>query len=590
MTQPPLPPRSPDTGPYIGPDDGPDRAAAPLSGEGGVRPDPPRLRPVVLDDVFDQGSGLQVLPAGLAFEGQDLRFGCEAPDICVDPATGRIEIPTSRPVDGREIRVFAENAGGRAEAVIRVAVEPSTDRAETRQTRILEVDGVRFEFATEAVVGHFISGANGAGDPFVVGPVTLRGYSPQPEAEGRRVRNGAMLNPPCGDKTGYDNRARNNSYDPDLNAALRLPLQLVPGDSLVVAISGPNGGDHEILRFVVLTCVAEPPHADSFRPPYSGSEKPIWRWSDLHLERLARLPQVGITQVPRQEALEARFARFTLDTIPTWARGHIRAPDHPPLYGRDICNDESSPWLWVNTERPLAAKEQVLIGLVQRGIDRYGVFRSGSEQGFMPWPQDGAHHTGRKFSIVFAGHLLDQSDMVNVIRQTQGLGGGFQEDMGTFYVTQDNIDFTNTPAWQEAQGRGVRWPQQPYSQGMLGIPDWRGGRRPHQVDAAWVGNPYRISGNHNTQHGQVLAILAMGLREAWGNDAYFDYHLRYMDIMEFRPDPWRFQGGTQALYDPVVGSRPHSGWDDWQRYWRDQWAYQMLMTYRSQFLRPPWEV
>jgi hypothetical protein len=166
--------------------------------------------------------------------------------------------------------------------------------------------------------------------------------------------------------------------------------------------------------------------------------------------------------------------------------------------------------------------------------------------------------------------------------------GQFQEDEGAFYVTQDHIDFTNTPAWREAQSASVRWPQQPYSQGMLGIPDWRGGSRRHQVDAAWAGNPYRIAGNHNAQHGQVLAILAMGLREAWGNDAYFDYHLRHMEIMEFRPDPWRFQGGTQALYDPVVGSRPPDGWEDWQRYWRDQWAYQMLMTYRAQYLQVPW--
>ncbi|MEM1163606.1 MAG: hypothetical protein AAGJ28_21955, partial [Pseudomonadota bacterium] len=117
---------------------------------------------------------------------------------------------------------------------------------------------------------------------------------------------------------------------------------------------------------------------------------------------------------------------------------------------------------------------------------------------------------------------------------------------------------------------------------------WRGNGNRLRTSASWTGHPYRISGNHHSQHAQVLSLLAMGLREAWGNEAYFDYHMRYGEIMSGRPDPWQRRGGTQVLYDAVHGSRPSGGWDGWQLYWRAPLAWQMLEAYRSRFYSYPW--
>jgi hypothetical protein len=230
--------------------------------------------------------------------------------------------------------------------------------------------------------------------------------------------------------------------------------------------------------------------------------------------------------------------------------------------------------------------------LIQRGIDRYGVFRNARDRGFHPWLTDGAHHSGRKFAILFAGHLLGDDAMRHVARQSAGEDGAepgaFQEDGMTFHVTPEIVRVSNSDAWDPPYGGDASRPKQSYTSAMVGMPDWRGKMQDDHVNAAWTGHPYRIAGNANTQHGQVLAALAMGLKDAWGHDAYFDYHIRYMEIMDGRYDPWQFQGDTQARYNPVEGSRMRNGFEPWEKYWRDQWAWRMLMHYRFDYYQYPW--
>lgn len=554
--------------------------------------EPPEALPVCLDACFDQGTGWQAIPAAMAFRGEDLHFSATGGGADIDADTGVLYVPTGRPHDGAVIRVQAENEAGTAATELHVTVEDDGTRAETALTERLEIDGFIFLFERPVQTGHFISGANGFGDPFVIGPIRLIHYAPGPARldTGRHV-NGAMLNPPCTQDTGFDSLADRDTYSPDLNAGLRLPLDLEPGDRLVVCRSNPRAqrATEAAERFAVLTCLAEAPFEDSFRPPYSGSETPLWRLSDIRADRLPQLPAVGaLTGGAGSRALAARFARFSLDIIPHWNRAHLNTPLHAPLYGRDLCTDEAEPLLFLASNRPLEDKVDILIGLVQRGIDRYGVFRSAIGQGFHPWRADGGHNSGRKASILFAGSLLGDQDMLSVMEQGAAMEGGFQEDEMTFYVTEEFVAVTNSPEWSPPYGSDDAIPKQPYSPGMIGMPEWRGRDEIASTNAAWTGHPYRIAGNHNTQHAQVLIMLAMGLRGAWGHDAYFDYHMRYCDIMSGRPDPWRFRGGSQALYDPVVGSRPAGGWSGWQIHWEVPRAWRMLEAYRDRFYSFPW--
>lgn len=551
-----------------------------------VQSPPPELLPLVLDDVLDATPGMAEIPVAHAFRGKALRFSVRGEGVRVDSRTGCVSVPTARPHPGMKIRVEARNSGGAAELLFTVAVEDEIGLAETRTVRELTVDGVSFRFDRPVEIGHFVTGAAGEGDPFVIGPVTLLDYSPPRRTlpDGRSI-NGAMLNPPCTEKSGFDSDAPHHTYEPELDAGARLPLDLVPGDSLIVAVSQEKREKKEPMtdHFVILTCLAEPPFADSFRPPYSGPEKPLYRLSDVDPDRLAELPVIARGLAPDPAELRARFDRFALDFIPQWNRGAIASRKHPPVYGRGLCDDQAAPLLWVNSNRPDEEKWPLIAGLIQRGIDRHGVVLSAKQQDMPLWTPDGGHNSGRKVTILFAGALLGVDEMLRVSSQTVA---PLQEDGMTFYVTQEIVDLSNGPDW--APSYGDKNPQQPYEPGMIGMPEWRGKLDPAKASASWIHNPYRISGTNNTQHGQVLAMLAMGLRDEWGHDAYFDYHMRFVEIMRGAADPWRFQGQRRILYQPVLGSRPEDGWDGWQIFWRDRWSYEMLMTYRSKFYRFPW--
>ena len=564
---------------------------------------PPALRRTpagepMLDDVFDQDSGAQEIPTAQAFAGSALRFrlgeatgaGETAMGDRIDPETGALRVATGFADPGRRVTVIAENDAGAARLPVSVTIEAGGEAADVSRRDEITVDGVTFRFAKPAPVGHFISGGGDSpGDAFVIGPVTITRYDPPGRdlPGGQRI-GGAMLNPPCSKNSGFTGFA-GKFYRADRDVSRRMPLTLNPGDALVVHVGHPDATKPKgaTRRFVVLTCLAEPPYSDAFRPPYSGPDRPLWRLGEVDPSRLAALTPLRPNLIPPLDEMTRRFRRFVLDITLNWNRDFLATSEHPPLYGRDVCNNEADPYLWVNSAVPLEQKRALLIGLIQRGIDRFGIFRSALGQGFHPWEADGGHHAGRKFSIMFAGHLLGDETMTHVRRLSDTVKGAFQEDGTTFYVDAQTVAYTNRPNWKPPyHGRRA---SQPYTEAMIGVPDWRGKASIGQANAAWS-HPYRIAGTHNTQHAQVLSLLAMGLREAWDHDAYFDYHFRFMDIAAGRQDPWRFRGGAQALYNPVAGSRLRRGaFETWQQYWKSPWSWAMLEMHRKDVYQPPWQ-
>jgi len=132
--------------------------------------------------------------------------------------------------------------------------------------------GVTWAFAAPVQAGRFVTG-----DWWVVGPVTVKSVSPEPTAD----RHGSVVDPPAGNKQGYD--ARIAGFAPTLRAAF--PLTFKPGESLVSAASADKIGQKTpqtvrgqycrgpLRTAVVLTCLKEAPPADAFRPAYVGT----WR-------------------------------------------------------------------------------------------------------------------------------------------------------------------------------------------------------------------------------------------------------------------------------------------------------------------------
>jgi len=362
--------------------------------------------------------------------------------------------------------------------------------------------GVTWRFSTPARVGRYVTG-----DWWVVGPVTITQVTPTPGPG----RSGSVVDPPAGKRQGYDDRIA--GYDSLLRAAF--PLTLRPGQSLVSTASVEKTGQRTpetvpgqycrgpLRTAVVLTCVAEPPPADAFRPAYVGTQKLHFTAGQLQRERLPRLRPPG--KLPDVKLYERYLERIWLDHLYEWPGRMMHPLENMPDYGREITNIVSTVSLLLCLDDPKRERETLLLRFVQLGIDYFGVTQSDSDL----WRANGGHNSGRKMPILLAGLLLGHDGMKHV-RAT------FAEDQQTYY------------------GQGYR------GQKVLWTIDCESSRRhEHLPPRQWDGPPFK--GDNNgwkseayrtlngpTWIGQALAARLSGVKDCWDHDAYFDYVDRWV--------------------------------------------------------------
>lgn len=362
--------------------------------------------------------------------------------------------------------------------------------------------GITWRFSTARPVGRYVTG-----DWWVVGPVTLTQVTPA-TAPGR---SGSVVDPPAGKRQGYDDRI--SGYDASLRAPF--PLTLKPGQSLVSTASVEQIGQRTpetvpgqycrgpLRTAVVLTCVAEPPPADAFRPAYVGTQKLQFTAGQFRRDRLPRLRPPE--KLPDVKLYERYLERIWLDHIYEWPNRMMHPLENMPDYGREITNIVSTVSLVLCLDDPKKERETLLLRFVQLGIDYYGVTQSDSDL----WRANGGHNSGRKMPILFAGLLLDHDGMKHV-------KASFAEDQQTYY------------------GQGYR------GQKALWTIDCEPNRRhdhlpPKQWDGpsfkgdnnGWKSEAYRQL-NGPTWIGQALAARLMGMKECWDHDAFFDYVDRWV--------------------------------------------------------------
>jgi hypothetical protein len=416
--------------------------------------------------------------------------------------------------------------------------------------------GITWTFDQEYEFGQFANG-----DYWVAGPVTIIAISPPSTDVAGRVINGSMVNPSPQDGAtqGYDssmygqygpyydaaiNAARPNNQD--LSAAN--PLVLPAGSSLVSAISLPEAGARPQLQTAaVLTVLSAAAPEDSFRPPYSGSDKTIrFNLSQVNSDLLAQLPPVAST--PELATIEAYFERPWIDHVPNWLADYHHPEDNLPNYGREISARVGAGALMLHLD--VANKETLLVRYLQVGIDLYGVVQDGGTENWVP---NGGHASGRKWPILFAGLILDDTDMQNI---GSGDGSGavyFGEDAQTFYVSQADIDMTHTPDL-----RGCYLEE--YQQSDLGLAEWgiRHATQPGSDNKAWCAI-YRQCCTGNAWAGFVLSALIMNVKDLWDHDPLFDYQDRYMEIQT--PGEWTrcWDDFTEEMWDTY---REEFGRDD----------------------------
>ncbi len=375
--------------------------------------------------------------------------------------------------------------------------------------------GITWTFSRAEPVGRFVNG-----DYYVVGPATIVDIEP-PATNGF---NGSMLNIQVNiQQSGFDSRIQEDRY----NAALRVypPITLTPGNKLVSSISAATNLNCVMRPFdisvspvasvSILTSMAAPQPPDAFRPSYAQGSTNIYLSRNLRRQLLPML--MPVQNIPPLSEFEGYLEQPWVDSV---FFSFDAQAQYMTSYGREGGYLMSFAGLLLTLNFTPAQKEPLLVYLVQYGIDLYGLV----QQGHTGWPAWGGHGTGRKFPIVLAGVMLNQTNMASVQSQ-------FGEDMQTIWISETPPAGTYTKSWQTE-------PQTAVYGGHVGTngnsvkPGW--GPYEQLQPSAWtntVGEEYRRCCTSVAWIGEALAArLIPGMQTAWNHPQFFAYADRWMFV------------------------------------------------------------
>ncbi|MEN8138264.1 MAG: T9SS type A sorting domain-containing protein [Bacteroidota bacterium] len=314
-------------------------------------------------------------------------------------------------------------------------------------------------------------------------------------------------------------------YEPISEAHSR---SVAVNSSIVSSISCdvPDRPVLEVTAILTVVAEADKPVAGDFRPPYSGYDKKSkYNVSDLDYSALKTLePTPNMIDL---ETAEALFERNWIDILSDWQNEFLHAKQNMQAsYGANVASAISHGAVALNTEygNGTADKEILLKRMTQLGLDLYGVVTTAG--GWRTFQNNGGLLPGRKLPIMIAGKVLNDTHMLNI--KTEHPEIHFHEEDQTFYVTQADIDMSNSTSWNPDSRDAINMP---YEASDINLPEWgiRHATNPEIENKYWD-CVYRRCCNESGLQGSVLAAHAMGLVEDWGHDAYFDYMDRYLSV------------------------------------------------------------
>lgn len=419
--------------------------------------------------------------------------------------------------------------------------------------------GITWTFSDQVEYGQYVNG-----DYWVVGPVEIVEITPASTVVDGRVINGSMVNPPAGELVqGYDQRVRNYVASSNVGQGISAtdPLALQVGDSLVSAIGNLAISDNHTPRLrtaAILTVVSSPPSQPSFRPSYAGQKKITHSADDVDYARLRALTPPA--SVPSYAEVSRWFERPWLDHVRGWSGGEIHPLENLPGYGREIANRVGVGSLMIHLDYDLQLKKPIVLGLIQVGIDNYGIVDNG---GTGTWYPDGGHASGRLWPILFAGLMLNDADMQNIGQRSgeYAYSGShhpgnlpsdyvhFGETSQAFYVSEFDINH------YRADGKTG------YDPADEGLPEWgiRHAPEPEQDSRSWDAN-YRTCCTAIAWNGSILASYLMDADSLWNSSALLDYQDRYMQLtaQSSYPDKWHrsWSRFTETMWDEYRGEGP----------------------------------
>jgi hypothetical protein len=214
-----------------------------------------------------------------------------------------------------------------------------------------------------------------------------------------------------------------------------------------------------------------------------------------------------------------------------------------PDYSREIARAVGIAGLLLSLNYTAEQKEPLLVYLTQYGIDLHGLVL----RGHRGWPAFGGHGSGRKFPIVFAGTLLEQTGL-------QRPPGAYGEDQ----QTMTGSGWTGATALYAGHygstGTGQYGPYE-----HLQPRDW----------ASTLGEDYRRCCTSSAWIGEALVSrLVPGMVTAWNDSTFFAY-----------ADRWMTEDDTQAR--ATIRSQIGKNYDSFpQRKAWDTFVTNMWKSYR----------
>ncbi len=476
--------------------------------------------------------------------------------------------------------------------------------------------GITWTFDTEYPCGQFVNG-----DWYVVGPLTITSKTPNPTDS--PARHGDWIDPIFDSSLGqpFDDRIITQSppplglfTGPNYEGHLRPVYPIFidsnsypTGASLVSTISQPevtNCGSGEFVGWetfsdapgtyetrcnagpikstAVLTILfEEPTNGLYFRPPYVGGidKRPQFSLDQINFGLLGTVDATPSLLAYSISDVNRHIQRPNLQ-LTYWPNQALVAGDNANGYGQFMANDIGLASLIVNVgDYSNSEKEPLVISLTQYGIDFNAVHQTGVyTDSFLgitydhaPWYGLTGLGLGRLFPILFAGRVLENSEMSNVARDPPSSNSDyyFSEKDQTFLVenyapqvsgytiTKDLLVHSNY-----CSGGGINCGYGGYDSSDIGLPEYGISHytNPASDTSDWsvLAAPTRYTDTATTWNSYILASHIMGLVSDWNSPELFAYTDRYMESTD--------------LTGPYLISEEIQSWmGGWYPAFRDMW-------------------
>lgn len=360
------------------------------------------------------------------------------------------------------------------------------------------------------------------------------------------AKHGWEVNPSSLTRQGFDVKAA----DFDATLVRSLPYAARAGQSIVKTISYRDADDSTdaertfVDTAVVLTVLGAVPvnnGATVLRPPYFGTNKPLYSTTSLRLDKLPRLQPVAHT--PTLSEIAARYRPLQLDHQMFWSGHKIHPVKSMPFYGADIAMDNTVAALRLMLDDTPQAKLQAAINYVQYGIDLAAARRGG-----LHFEADGGHRHGRKLVLSLTALLLNDADIAALVHDAPY--NTYQEDGQMYHSATAGMVLFGQPC-----AAGEYWQNQHTQQGNRNCRDpygyIDGGEEP--------GGAYQFCCTSKAYKAIALALrLLPKLQCTWNSTDILTYADRWVSHGAWtQPDPYA------PMADGAPDTNPADGTGRW---------------------------